>query len=311
MPDSTPKDSGGVTSKSACAAPQHRLKCGVVQFAPDKSQGATAANLERMLGYIQRGQELGVQLLVFPELGTCGYDVDESAVVAATESSSLVVETISSAAKDAGMRIVVSYPSTSFLTGKRHITASSFSPTGDLEITYHKTHPWAASTFENVHFTLGQHFCDSVPVENALDAFVNVLICWDIEFPEPARVLRLKTPGEHHYSPLLICVPTANADASIHEYTLRTRAVENHCFILYANNATDAFSGGSCVVGPDGQVLTIADGTAEEMVIAEVDLSRERYQAKIKVNPMLEWRRPELYGALCETEKWDKPTSAD
>jgi 5-aminopentanamidase len=309
---STLNDSGAEISSWNSAASSRLLKCAVVQFAPDKAQGSTAANVERMIGYIQRGRELGVQLMVFPELGTCGYDIDENSVIDATQSSDVVLERISSSARESGMRVVVSYPSISAPTGQRHITASSLNSNGEIEITYHKTHPWAASAFENAYFTLGQHFCDSVPVDQSqMDAFVNVLICWDIEFPEPARVVRLRTPGEHHYSPLLICIPTANADASIHEYTLRTRAVENHCFLLYANNATDAFSGGSSIVGPDGRVLAIADGTSEQMVIAEVDLSRERYRATTEINPMLEWRRPELYGAICEAETWDKPTSGD
>jgi predicted amidohydrolase len=144
-----------------------------------------------------------------------------------------------------------------------------------MELTYDKSHPWAASDFENKHFALGSSFRPSVsllsfphipdPNDRAPsplpsshefdDTWLNVLICWDLEFPEPARCVRLSTPGNHHSSPLVLCVPTANADADVATFTLRSRAAENHLFLLCANNAGPDFCGDSCVIGPEGRSL--------------------------------------------------------
>jgi predicted amidohydrolase len=226
-----------------------------------------------------------------------------------------------------GLRIVASYPVRGD-GGLLYIAASVFSPSGAVELTYHKTHPWAASTFENDHFSLGSSFADSIPllsfphVEDPADrapsprptshafddAWLNVLICWDLEFPEPARCVRLRTPGAHHASPLVLCVPTANGDPFVAAHTLRARAAENHVFLACANLAGAPFCGGSCVLGPDGAVLASVDGTEERMVSAEIDLGADAYAAARAVNPMLEWRRPELYAALGEEERWEKPS---
>jgi predicted amidohydrolase len=198
-----------------------------------------------------------------------------------------------------------------------------------VELTYHKTHPWAASDFENKHFELGDSFQPSVPLlsfphitdptqrapsplplsHEFDDAWLNVLICWDLEFPEPARCVRLKTQGTHHASPLVLCVPTANADGDVAAFTLRARATENHLFLLCANNAGSEFCGDTCVIGPDGKVLAIAKGTEEQMVLAELDLGADAYKVKREINPMLEWRRPELYGAIGDEELWEKPST--
>jgi predicted amidohydrolase len=233
-------------------------------------------------------------------------------------------------ARQYGMRIVASYPVRGD-DGTLYIAASVFSPRGALELTYHKTHPWAASDFENAHFALGSAFAPSVPLlsfphvpdptegrgraasplptSHAFDdAWLNVLVCWDLEFPEPARCVRLATPGAHHASPLVLCVPTANADAFVAAHTLRTRAVENHVFLLCANNAGPGFCGDSCVIGPDGAVLVSAPDVEEGMFVAEIDLGADAYVAARKVNPMLEWRRPELYASIGEEERWEKPS---
>jgi predicted amidohydrolase len=228
------------------------------------------------------------------------------------------------------VRIVASYPSRGKQPhdSKFYITASVFAPDGTIEITYSKTHPWAASTFENQHFALGHAFADSISLHpfpehvhpdgrrptprpdqgDFSDVWLNVLICWDIEFPEPARIVRLSTPGTHHNSPLIIAIPTANADGDVAAFTLRARATENHCFILYANQAGSGFCGGSSVVGPDGQVLGTIDGIEEGMVVVDLDVGHERYKSTRTMNPMLEWRRPELYGKIGEEERWEKPS---
>jgi predicted amidohydrolase len=53
------------------------LKAAVVQFSPTTvADDPTRANLERMADYVAQAAAQDAQLVVFPELGTCGYGID-------------------------------------------------------------------------------------------------------------------------------------------------------------------------------------------------------------------------------------------
>jgi predicted amidohydrolase len=95
---------------------------------------------------------------------------------------------------------------------------------------------------------------------------VGILICWDIEFPEPARGLAL-------HGAELIIVPTANCDAFINFKTVPVRCRENQVHIAYVNwigkvNNLE-FNGGSVIVDPSGNILAQGPSSSEA---AYVDL---------------------------------------
>lgn len=233
-------------------------------------------------------------------------------------------------ADEYSVRVVASYPFRD-IDGKTFIAVSVFSPDGSVELTYHKTHPWIGASFENQNFSLGSKFAPSIslhPVtsqhpktENGKtipviqttpgdfsDVWLNTLICWDVEFPEPARTIRLATPGTHHMSPLVLCVPSANPDALVPEFVVRARATENHCFILWANPAGEDYCGRSTIVGPNGEILGAVNGKGEELLVVDLDVGHERYETSRKMNPMLEWRRPELYEPIVAKDRLVKPS---
>lgn len=87
-----------------------------------------------------------------------------------------------------------------------------------------------------------------------------LLICYEIEFPEPARDLARQGAE-------VILVPTANPAGFEHvqRYLLPARAHENRGFVVYANYCGSenglTFGGQSCVVGPDGAAILSAGGT--------------------------------------------------
>lgn len=67
------------------------FRVAVVQFQPDTHTGATHTNLERMSRIVETIGEQKLNLIVFPELGTCGYGIETAAVEAAVESEGTVV----------------------------------------------------------------------------------------------------------------------------------------------------------------------------------------------------------------------------
>jgi N-carbamoylputrescine amidase len=64
------------------------------------------------------------------------------------------------------------------------------------------------------------------------------------------------------------------------------------------------FYGGSHIVGPTGHFLAGPAGDAEETILyAEIDLD-EVVESRRKIS-FLKDRRPELYGAICESQPID------
>ena len=162
-----------------------------------------------------------------------------------------------------------------------------------------------------------------LPVFDAGPCRVGVVICYDNQFPEVARVLALRGAD-------VLCMPHAGRfklwdDAPesqaaarryshhfLKKYALRAR--ENACFAVLADQAGRAgyvphwprdsenqphHAGAALVWGPDGELLasTQEERVREEMVVATLDaalLGRERSLA----NYMLRTRRPELFDEL-------------
>ena len=156
---------------------------------------------------------------------------------------------------------------------------------GELLSVYDKTHLFSS---ERAVFTPGAAL---QPPFTLRGVRFGVLCCFDIEFPEAAR--RLALGGAQ-----CLVVPSANMVpwGGHHRVFVRSRALENHVFVAYAN-ATGAdsrytYEGQSCLVDPLGRVLCDA-GTVETVVWADADLSVVD-EARAVVDYLSE-RRPELY----------------
>ena len=165
-------------------------------------------------------------------------------------------------------------------------TTVVFAPDGKLLTVYDKTHLFDR---EKTVFTPGAAL--EQPFAWGGVRF-GVLCCFDIELPEPARTLALRGAQ-------CLLVPSANMEpwGGHHRAYVRSRALENHAFVAYANAVGPAsgyvFEGGSCLVDPLGRVLCDA-GRDETVVWADVDLGvADESRA---VGDYLRERRPELYG---------------
>lgn len=120
---------------------------------------------------------------------------------------------------------------------------------------------------------------------------IGILICYDIEFPEPARSLSLEGAA-------MLLVPTALTRP--HDFVANTlvpaRAWEDQLFVVYADRCGSEgdldYVGLSTIAGPDGKILAQA-GESESLLIADLDFSA-RERARRQFNYLKE-RRPELY----------------
>lgn len=235
----------------------------------------------------------GADILVTPELFTCGY---APAAVAPELNDSLlgrIDEEAASVAREHGIGLVYSVPAAA-AGGGWHITAVLLDRSGRELLRYAKVHLFEHE--EKQVFAPGTAAPAVVDFEGVP---VGLLICYDVEFPETVRALATAGGG-------VALVPTALGTGfeDVPRFLLRARALESQVAIAYANHAGAVpaaegelfLSGGSVIVGPDGSLLADAGpGTGFEVVFGDVT-NDDIAGARSKV-PYLRDRRPELYAS--------------
>lgn len=131
---------------------------------------------------------------------------------------------------------------------------------------------------------------------------LGLAICYDVFFPETARVLTLMGAEL-----LAVLTNWAEGVEFYVDHLVQTRAVENRVNLIAANRVGEEggfkFYGRSRIVDCSGKVLAEAGGD-EEVIAAEVDLSEARNKRVVRIPGAWEVdcfkdRRPELYRVIC------------
>lgn len=273
----------------------------------DVRLGDLEHNLGRVLERLREAADAGAGLVVFPECALSGYcfssledalpfalpaPLSRASSMACAETGPL--ERCAAACHELAVVGVIGFLERDD-GGRLFNSALIVSPGRALTRVYRKTH---LPTLGVDRFVVRGSSLDVVDIGVAV---AGPLICYDIRFPEAARVLTLKGAE-------VILLPTNWPDGaeSAPEYVLRARARENSVYIIAANrvgteNGT-TFIGRSQIVAPDGVVLAQA-GENETIIMADIEPSIAR-QKRI-VFEAGEWeqdtvgdRRPDLYGEL-------------
>jgi predicted amidohydrolase len=184
--------------------------------------------------------------------------------------------------------------------GKIYNRAFFIDDQGEIQASYDKMHLMQVHTsksdyFESDVFTPGSSFC----LYDTPFGRIGILICYDIRFCEPARILA--SQGVQ-----LLLVPAAfnqHAGKKHWQMLLGCRAMENEIFVAGCNPAAYRYGsyqsyGHSLVAGPDGDILGIMDET-EGILQVEIDLSE--IEKVRKRAPYWKVRREDLYA--CKTHR--------
>ena len=142
----------------------------------------------------------------------------------------------------------------------------------------------------------------SFPVFETAIGRIGILICYDMRFPEPARILALSGAD-------IILHPTnlPFGGAPQADFMYQARAAENRIWILSADRVGVErgveFIGRSAIIHPNGTRLAEGSANNEELLIAEIEPAIAREKDLIFTPGIYELhtfsdRRPELYGAL-------------
>lgn len=220
--------------------------------------GDVAANAERAVAALAAHPE--VDIAVFPELFLCGYDLSQLEHSARAPDCP-ELRTIANAARVSSTAVVVGFAERAG-DGELANSVACIDRDGSLAAVYRKTQLFGA---EQQVFRPGKE----LRVVRLAGVAIAPLICFDIEFPEPAR--QLAAAGAK-----LLVTASANMApfASEHEIATRARALENRLPHLYAN-ATGAagglrFVGHSRSVDATGTVLTEPPCGEEALIVAPV-----------------------------------------
>jgi len=133
------------------------------------------------------------------------------------------------------------------------------------------------------------------PVYSTKAGRIGVSICYDRHFPEYMRALAVAGAD-------LVIVPQAGAvdewPEGLYEAEMRVAAFQNGYFTALCNRVGKEdcldFAGESFVCGPDGEVITRAAKSRDEILFAEIDLAKLNESNARKL--FMRHRRPELYG---------------
>jgi predicted amidohydrolase len=131
-----------------------------------------------------------------------------------------------------------------------------------------------------------------------------IMICYDREVPESARILMLQDV-DVIFNPLACHCPTMD----IHRCLLRTRAFENETNILVVNHAGPRFNGHSMLIDYQGDIVKELDDE-EGILLDELDLDAEASYRQHGIYGK-HHRRPELYSKLLDPDGQSHPSDAN
>ena len=259
--------------------------------------GEAEENLVKMSEMISRiASQQRIDLIVFPELVTSGYELGLRFTELAQRVPGPTVNLMAQRANEYGIYIAFGMVTKEKVESVLYNSAILVGPDGELVDVYNKIH---LKGEERMAFREGY----KLPVAETEVGNIGMMIGYDLAFPEVARSLALDG------AEVLVCL--ANWEAGqIDEWKtyVRSRAYENSVYVAAANrvgeDVTLNFGGESMVVGPRGQIYaSLADETDPEtgapmegFSVARIDLDevrkfREEYQ-------FIQTRQPATYRTI-------------
>ena len=249
----------------------------------DVALGQPHVHLDEVQELTAEARRRGSDMVLFPELWSTGYDLENAERYATGLDEGLFAEL---AALARGNAIHICGSLLSVQDGRYHNTAPLFSPTGKRLGHYSKIHLFRLME-EDRYLAAGQ----AAPVFDLPWGQSAIAICYDLRFPELFR--RYALAGAR-----IIFLPAEWPRPRLEHWRtlLQARAIENQMFIAACNRVGESkgerFFGHSAIYDPWGQVVVEA-GDGEVLLTASVDMTLvEEMRQTI---PIFADRRPELY----------------
>ena len=259
-----------------------KYKVATIQYEPTLLK--KKHNIDSLTKLCIEAAENGAKLIVTPEMGTTGYCfLDRKEVSSLVEKIPGPTTTkFYEIAKKYSCYIVVGMPEIDDDTQLYYNSAILIGPNGIIG-KHRKSHSyiaepkWSAPGQEHIVFDtkIGK---------------IGILICMDIHFIETARLIALQDAD------VIIHISNWLGERTPGPYWI-SRAFENSCYLIESNRwgleRTVQFSGGSCVINPDGSIASVID-KGDGIAYANIDISWSR-KKQVLNEKIFNDRRPEMY----------------
>jgi predicted amidohydrolase len=236
------------------------------------------ANWRKAQRLLRRAARAGAQIVCSPEGFLEGYVVQEKGLTRARYRTA--GEAIRTSPYVRAMRELCAELKVYFVAGfaerrgaRMYNSAALIGPRGEIVGVFHKAHDMGREPLN----TMGDEF----PVFDIALGRVGIMICFDRQLPETARLLALGGAR-------LILNPSAGAYGERNDVMMRTRAYENGVWIIFTHPQD------CLIISPMGDIVARGAGSPDQVVVADIDL-----EAAGGGGPGVH-RRPEVYRDLCD-----------
>lgn len=273
-----------------------KVKIAAVQMAPEIM--ANRDNLDKVLLQTRNAANNEADLIVFPECALTGY------VFASREEAIPFMETIPGASTDKlvaycqelGVHIIIGLLEMD--DNRCFNTAVLIGPQG-LIGKYRKNHLPLLGVDRFLDPGDRPFAVYNTPIGN-----IGIHICYDVTFPESARVMTLQGAD-------ILALPAnwPEGRMKIAKYVINTRAYENKVHVVAVDRVGEErgtrFIGNSKIVDAWGDTLAQAGSDDEQIIYADVSLADARQKRLVFKAGEFEMdfihdRRPELYGDIAK-----------
>ena len=234
-------------------------------------------NVDVILKSMQEAAENKADILLLPECFITGYDLPMSYEKSISDDDENI-KRICNSAKENNIGVVL----TSFTKGSKQPQNTAFviSKSGEILMKYSKVHACDFADEKDVEAGTEFKVCDFDGIK------LGIMICYDREYPESARILMLKGAE-------IILVPNDCGSMAPRLKALSTRAYENMVGIAMANpNGENA--GRSCAYSP---ICWDTNGECVDNTIFEADeMSEDIYYADFDMDSIRDYRSREMMG---------------
>jgi deaminated glutathione amidase len=261
-----------------------------IALAQVKSSTVKQHNLQAALGLIKDTKSKGAELIAFPEFLMAFSPTSQSAKELAELAESVdgpFVNSLRDAARAAVISVVGTIYETCSLANRVYDTAVWIDAAGQLVSVYRKLHLYDAFGFkESDKFHPGEDIAQ--PVKSGENCF-GMMICYDLRFPELARLLTLAGAN-------VIVAPSGWIQGDLkleHWQTMnKARALENGCYLIAPGQVGNIYIGHSMVVDPLGRtIVDLGDKEGFEVVNLDLKLVAETREKL----PLIKNRRTDVY----------------
>ena len=237
-----------------------------------------------------------VDLIVFPELATTGFENGVHFTNLAQRVPGPVVNVLAQRAADYGVYILFGMPIKKKVESILYNGVVLVGPDGDIYGDYHKVH---LKGDERLPFREGFKY----RVFETGFGQLGVMIGWDLAYPEVARTLALEG------AEVICCLANwEQTDMNRWRTLTAARAIENACYMVAVNRVgediTLSYGGDTAIIDPYGEVIaSMYDHVDEEsqepldgFCVATIDLAKVR--AAREETQCFQTRQPDTYRAL-------------